>query len=309
MTLAGAEWVPAPSGGLGWAVDTADKLLLHTTEGATIEGAIAAYRSHGAWPHLTVDPLTRRIVEHIDYNRAAGALYNGPDPMEPNRSSAVIQVEIVGRAANTHTYSDDWYRWLAVYVIRPLAQMLGIPKRCTRFYGAMHGTIAIETWPGRLWGQRWVTYAGILGHQNVGDGNDHWDPGFLNAEKLLTYAFGYGEVWDPITGALTPVGDFGGALIPDPSTSGDDDLTPLQSQAFDIMVGVLTPTYPPYGRPASLADILDVSLKNHAASTGVLQQIAASLRSIDEKLSQPAAAVDTDELVAKLLAALGEKLS
>ena len=306
MTLPGAEWVPAPSGGLGWAVDTADKLLLHTTEGATIEGAISAYRSHGAWPHVTVDPLARRICEHIPYNRAASALYNGPDPMEPNRSSAVIQVEIVGRAANTHTYSDDWYRWLATSVVRPLAQLLGIPKRCTRFYGAMHGTIATEDWPGRLWGERWRTYAGILGHQNVGDGNDHWDPGFLNAEKLLSYAFGYGEVWDPITGALTLVGDLGGALIPD---EGDNELTPLQSQAFDIMIGVLTHTYPPYGRPASLADILDATLKNHVATTNVLQQIATSLRSIDAKLDQPSSAVPVDELVDKLLVALGQKLA
>lgn len=307
MTLPGAEWVPAPSGGSNWLVDAPDKLLLHTTEGATIEGAISAYRSHGGWPHLTVDPLTKRICEHITYNRSASALYNGPQPMEPNRTERVFQVEIVGRAANTHTYSDDWYRWLAIAVIRPLAEMLGIPKRCTRFYGAMDGTIAVENWPGRLHNDRFPSYSGILGHQNVGDGNDHWDPGKLNQDKLLAYAFGYGEVWDPITGATYQVGDLGGALILNPSE--ENELTPLQSQAFDIITGVLTPTYPPYGRPVSLADIIDVDIKNFTAMHGTLQQIAASLRSIDAKLSAQSGGIDVDDFAERLLAALGQKLS
>lgn len=301
------ESVPAPSSN-SYAVDYADKLLLHTTEGATIEGAIAAYRSHGAWPHLTVDPLAKRIVQHIDFGRAAGALYNGPQPMETNRGGAVIQVEIVGRAANTHTYSDDWYRWLAVEVIRPICKQLNLPARCVQFYGAMHGTIAIETWPGRFQDDRWPGYSGILGHQNAGDGNDHWDPGFLNAEKLLIYAFGYGEIYDPISRTTRLVGDLGGALIPEPSE--ENELTPLQSQAFDIMTGVLTPTYPPYGRPVSLADIIDVDIKNFAAMHQVLQQIAASLRSIDAKLdAHQASPIDVDDFAERLLAALGQKLS
>lgn len=302
-TLPGAEWIPAPSGGGGFAYDAPNKLMLHTTEGPTIEAAVSAYRSHGAWPHCTVDPLTRRIVEHIPYNRSASALYNGPQPMEPNRANVVLQVEIVGRAANTHTYSDDWYRWLATKVVRPLCDLADVPARCTRFYGAMHGTIAVQGWPGRFQDDRFNGYAGILGHQNVGDGNDHWDPGALDQDRLLMFAFGYGEIYDPITRQTRQLD---GTLVP---AVEEDELTPEQSEAFKIITGVLTPTYPLYGRPVSLADIIDLDIKNFAAMQQALGQMVATLQSIDAKLTHPSGGVDIDALADRVVAVLGDKLN
>ena len=102
-------------------------------------------------------------------------------------------------------------------------------------------------------------------------------------------------------------------------TGGDDEMTPEQSQAFAIMTGVLTPTYDPYGRPVSLADVAHVLHTNLpqlasavAANQAGTEAVLATLRSIDAKMEalvrgMTAAKVNppnADELVAALLARL-----
>src|SRR4051812_27164117 len=44
-----------PHVGGGW------KITHHTTEGATVAGAIAAYRQHGGWPHFTAEWTGGRV--------------------------------------------------------------------------------------------------------------------------------------------------------------------------------------------------------------------------------------------------------
>ncbi len=235
--LEGFDYSPANRSGGSYAIDVADKLVLHTTEGNSIGAAVGAYTSAGSWPHFTVDPLRQLRVQHLPINRAAFALYNySSTPMETNRAGDVIQVEIVGFAGSTHTYSDAWYSWLANYVVRPICQAAGIPNRCTRFYGAYEGfVLASEHWVGRMEQAEFYAYSGICGHQNVGDGNDHWDPGGLSAEKLLNYAFGGGTIYDPVTNGSWVVGS---GTIP----TGDfdnqiryDDEDELMGKADDII--------------------------------------------------------------------------
>ena len=239
MWVPGFEYIPGATGGV-FANDVADKLLLHTTEGNSISGAIGAYTANNSWPHFTVDPLTCRKVQHLDTARSAMALYNGPGGIETNRAGTVIQVEIIGFAGSTHTYSDAWYQWLAVEVIRPLCEAHGIPARMMRFYGTGEGyVLATESWPGRLWGDQWNNYCGILGHQNVGDGNDHWDPGRLDSARLLSMAFGGGEIVDPISGAVVLVGaPVPGPFVPVPPsipTTPDPEDPDLMASAAEIL--------------------------------------------------------------------------
>lgn len=231
--LEAAEYHPAPSGG-GTQYRTVDKLVLHTTEGGTIEGAIGAYKASNSWPHFTVDPLQRRMCQHIAMDRSAMALYNGPQPMETNRGG-VVQVEIVGFARNTHTYSDSWYQWLAEHVVRPICERMAIPRRCTKFYGEGDGyVLATPSWIGRMQDAEFNAYKGICGHQNVGDGNDHWDPGKLNEAKLLAYAFGGGEVYDPVTNGSWKVGTGGIDFEPQLQPQPDED-EELMGKADDIL--------------------------------------------------------------------------
>jgi hypothetical protein len=308
--LAGFDYSPANRAGNSYAVDVADKLVLHTTEGNSIDGAVGAYTRAGSWPHFTVDPLRGAKVQHLPINRAAFALFNySSTAMETNRAGDVIQVEIVGFAGSTHTYSEAWYRWLALEVVRPICLAAEIPARCTKFYGSMHGTIASEHWAGRMEMAEFYGYSGICGHQNVGDGNDHWDPGFLNAELLLRMAFGGGVIYDPVSntswevgGGPMPTGGFETHIRRD----GDDELDANQAAQLNAVAGVLTPVYPPFNRPVSLADIYDSAAKNfgqlhqgQAVTNSQLAAIAATLRSIDSKLGALAAVPSSGGVDAK----------
>src|SRR5687768_6970788 len=75
------------------------KGVLHTTEGRTYAGALAAYRANNTWPHFTLTNETGAFTahQHVPLNRAARTLRNDPGAAETNRDGA-IQAEIVGYA-------------------------------------------------------------------------------------------------------------------------------------------------------------------------------------------------------------------
>lgn len=49
-------------------------LVIHSTEGSSIEGAESTYKAHRSAPHAAVDLLHRWRVQHISLDRAAPAL-------------------------------------------------------------------------------------------------------------------------------------------------------------------------------------------------------------------------------------------
>lgn len=159
------------------------KLLWHTTEGSTVEGALGAYLARKVPPHVTVDPWRGRLVQHVPLSRAAYALRQVDQ-------TGVIQVEIVGRAAETHRWQDWVLEWLGRKVAAPI--MAACPQitrdRWARCYGADEGyVLASVSSPIRLQPAAWAAFSGMLGHQHA-PGNDHWDPGRLNLGEIATYA-------------------------------------------------------------------------------------------------------------------------
>jgi len=89
-----ATWRPI-SGSSGSHVGGPFKVVHHTTEGSTAEGAMNAFRTNRSDPHFTVDAT--RIFQHIDTAEGARALRNDPGGVQTNRDSAV-QIELVGFA-------------------------------------------------------------------------------------------------------------------------------------------------------------------------------------------------------------------
>lgn len=176
---AGAMWI-----GSKW------KLLLHTTEGGSIEGAVAAYRAKNAWPHLTFDARTRRLVQHVPLNRAARALRSGGSLGKTN-FARVIQVEIIGYSAESPNRSELELRNLG-WLVAELSKMVPfeVAAKIT-FYGLDAGfTIASRKARQRLGWLAWYRFAAILGHQHAPN-NDHWDPGDLDVEAIVRYALEY----------------------------------------------------------------------------------------------------------------------
>ncbi len=170
-----AKWLPI-SGSCGPYVSGPYRIVHHTTEGSTAEGAMEAFRSGRSDPHFTVSATD--IFQHIDTAEGARALEHPPG-IETNRDSAV-QIELVGFA---HLPKNP--------------QALANVARLCRWIEAEHGVPRV--WPdgppkpavnGQDPGghnrnpQIWVSQGGHYGHCNV-PGNTHWDPGYTAQESAF----------------------------------------------------------------------------------------------------------------------------
>lgn len=142
------------------------KLVWHTTEGSSADGAIATYRQTHSVPHFTIEVkgLKRTLHQHLPLNRAATALQHTFKP-ETNRANA-IQVEIVGRAAASGGWSRATYFYL-YWLARWINKHYGVPMSADGV--SFHK-------PQRMTAPAFVKYAGQCGHCHV-PGNDHVDPG------------------------------------------------------------------------------------------------------------------------------------
>lgn len=157
------------------------KGCLHTTEGRSIEGAESAYEDYP--PHIGYDPYKRIKHQYVSLDRHSYAFRGSESDDE-----YVIQVEIVGFANSSHNWSDAAYKNLAVDVIRPLEELIGIPRTSLQFYGEADGIVlASPTSPVRLSSGALRNYRGWLGHQHIPNPDAHWDPGKLNIQKVFGY--------------------------------------------------------------------------------------------------------------------------
>lgn len=190
--LEGFDKVQGNDSGRWSTTDTdAAKIVLHTTEGSSTEGAIGAYRKNNSWPHLTVDPVRRRRAQHVSLAKPARALRNTSKRGETNRDRRVYQVEIVGFAGRAHTWPADVLEWLGTHVLAPLATATGtLLTSPLTFHGADAGwTLAVESARQRLSPADYDRFRGVLGHQHVPE-NTHWDPGALKIHVVLAAAGG-----------------------------------------------------------------------------------------------------------------------
>jgi hypothetical protein len=152
-------------------------LVLHSTEGSTIAGAVATMDANRSWSNWVGDPKTGTLKTLVDSERGDRSLKNLPGGVETNNRPGVWQLEIVGFAEDMPTYGDTWYRSLAAMVVQ-ICDAKGIPKRFPYPfvpYPRSYGFRAAQ----RLTGHQWLACSGIIGHQHVPE-NDHGDPGDLN---------------------------------------------------------------------------------------------------------------------------------
>lgn len=224
LWLAGWDRIPGESSGT-WAPDDeiAAKLVLHATEGFAIGDAVNAYKANRSWPHVTVDPVRKRMVQHLPLNVPARALKNTATPGQTNREANVLQVEIVGTSHLPATakgkvplcaLTADQLDWLGRVVVGPMCRLGGVAiKTDVTFYGEDCGwTLASSKARQRLTAAQWDKATGIVGHQHVPE-NDHWDPGPIDIDAIITAARGA-----------------------QPPTPVEDDMTPDQAKALDQLV-------------------------------------------------------------------------
>lgn len=164
------------------------KALWHTTESISADGAERAFRPYP--PHLCYDARFRLGRQYVPLNRHSYSLRKSESDDE-----FCIQVELVGFAADTHIWPDEWLRNIGVDVVRPLRELAGVPDVVVwkGFHGEGEGIVlASKGSPIRLTDAELRGFSGHLGHQHAPgsgtDGDEHWDPGRLPMQKILDYS-------------------------------------------------------------------------------------------------------------------------
>ena len=158
------------------------RLVLHTTEGTSVAGAVAAYQQHGSWPHMTIDCRKRRVTQHFPFTVAARALKRPRGTVATNGANA-IQVELIGYAKDTANWDAADVTWLGE-VLAPVMDAYDIERRSPAFVGADVGGIASARSPYRFNDRDWLAFNGVCGHQHVPN-NDHWDPGRFQIARFF----------------------------------------------------------------------------------------------------------------------------
>src|SRR5262245_5582635 len=174
-----AEWMPI-SGPSGSYTGGPYKIVHHTTEGSSAQGAFAAFRTNRSDPHFTVD--STKIYQHIETDKAARALRNPPGGVETNRDSA-IQIEVVGFAQRPKVLAtlknvQRLCNWLEATHGIPKVWPNGLPKPAVngRDPGGHNRNAA-----------NWDQKGGHYGHSQVPE-NTHWDPGYTATESAFVIA-------------------------------------------------------------------------------------------------------------------------
>jgi hypothetical protein len=151
------------------------KIVHHTTEGSSAQGAFDAFRRNRSDPHFTVDG--NAIFQHVDTSMGARALRNEPGGVQTNRDGA-IQIELVAFAhvpkdVRALTNVARLCRWLEMTHQVPRDWPAGFPRPAKngRDPGGHNRDPAI-----------WDAQSGHYGHCHVPE-NTHWDPGY-SAEEV-----------------------------------------------------------------------------------------------------------------------------
>lgn len=156
---------------------------LHTTETSHKWGF---YRSKVYYSiQFLYNPLKSgkvEILQSIDLNLASRALFNGPHSVQTNRmGSANPQLVIVGYAKDSPSLPREIVAAMAEFMVWS-EEKQKVPAIFPLVFqgGESYGSGGV----GRMSISEWQKFTGICGHQDVPDGNLHWDPGKIPVSEF-----------------------------------------------------------------------------------------------------------------------------
>ena len=180
MRYPDAIWHPL-NGGAGKFTGGPFKIVLHTTEGSTAAGALAALGTAHSDSHFVVD--RHGVYQLIDTDFAARSLRNKAGGVETNRDGA-FQIEVVGFAGKPH---DEATLTNLRRLCRWLEKNYAIPRVFPA--GRLPQSYAEASKPGARPADVWDTQGGYYGHSQVPE-NTHWDPAFSDKEVAFLFSDG-----------------------------------------------------------------------------------------------------------------------
>ena len=178
--LTNATVVPGQDGGTF--IGSPWRGVLHTTEGPSIASAVGEFRTKNVWPHLTIDPGTQEVVQHLSLDVAARALQHPAGTPETNRANC-IQIEIIGRATDSPTWSGTALEFIAG-VMRMVEEKVPVARQSALTYKSFPASFGLVNGV-RMSDSEWAQFTGWCGHQHVPN-NSHGDPGQIDINYLCS---------------------------------------------------------------------------------------------------------------------------
>lgn len=248
-----ATWMPI-SGSSGSHLGGPFKIVHHTTEGSSMEGAVSTFSKNRSDPHFTVDAT--RIVQHIDTAEAARSLRNEAGGVQTNRDSAV-QIELVGFA---HLPKDPQALANVARLCRWIESVHGVP--CDWPAGVPRTANSRGQDPGghNRDQKTWDNVSGHFGHCHVPE-NDHWDPGYTQGEVTFLMAATFDAAGKLIAPQLPERASRGRRQAPmrkgkrrlsrsEASTMPDHGVVPVGTRAYIRDMSLGGAAHEPLSRPA-----------------------------------------------------------
>ena len=145
-----------------------------------------AFKSGKTWPHFTIDPGTRTVIQHFSLNVGSKSLRTRSptipnDPNIPTNSIHCIQIAIV--KCSEHGYSTQELEFIRE-VMRAVEDLVPIPRKSGLSFLNFAGVNAVPN-NNKMTIDAWKKFSGWCGHQHIPK-NDHTDPGAININFLLS---------------------------------------------------------------------------------------------------------------------------
>jgi len=173
---------PRPSGQPYLKLNANPSFCVHTTEGSTVDGAVATLRKNYSCPHFVVGE--GKIVQMRPLWSQGATLRSHND--------AFIQVECVGHSSlSLHTLSPSTWGPL-VALTRWVNETQGVPLKRPDGWDDKLGSGIWAANNVRRQSRLALKTRGVFGHVDIPDQDPswHWDPGSLNYTKLFAEAKG-----------------------------------------------------------------------------------------------------------------------
>lgn len=148
------------------------KIVWHTTEGTSFDGARATLFANGDEPHFLVSVDGRFVQQFIPLNRSSKSLRHPAGTPETNRAHCV-QIEVCGFARDSQNWSEAKMERLAALAVL-IEHRVDVER---------HTHCSFQE-PKRIAADHFARWSGHVGHVHVPN-NDHVDPGHFRITDLF----------------------------------------------------------------------------------------------------------------------------
>ena len=180
------EWLPdaqrisIPSVRQGKPNTDVRRIVFAATEVAA-DVAFTLYDKNKVAPHLTVEPATGTVYQHLSFSVISGGT-KSPTPVTLTEPGTIV-VALVGRTADVANWPEVWLRNIAL-ALRPVVDAFDIPAISLEFLGSDRGDLTSPQAPQRVPRAVWDSFTGFCGLQHLPDSN-RIDPGRLDIATLI----------------------------------------------------------------------------------------------------------------------------